>query len=174
MSKRHFPYSAASATSAALAESLALLLILSVAFVIGRAGATSTAATTAVAQNFDPEGEFNVEGNLPRGLNEVSTIQLLRDAKKSFLNSHSGLYTNRGVTYRFKTLTVTRERFTFTTVPLNGVSYSFTGRFLRGGVFAELNSDQWGKTILEGRLTRFKDGRKTAGANLKFSYFGGT
>ncbi|HEX8142036.1 MAG TPA: hypothetical protein VF553_05530 [Pyrinomonadaceae bacterium] len=149
-------------------------LLLGAAFVCPRASTLSTSSAWAVAQQFDPEGEFNVEGSVPKGLAEVSTIQLLRDASRSFMNSHSGLYTNRGVTYRFKTLSVTRERFTFTTVALGGVSYSFTGRFLRGGVFAELDSDQWGKPILVGQLSRFRGRRKEAVASLKFSYFGGT
>lgn len=161
---------------AAYAGSLALLFLLpGAAFNTRQAAALEPASVTlAVAQKFDPEGEFNVEGKLPKELSEISTIQLLRDIKRSFLNSHSGLYTNRGVTYRFKTLTVTRERFTFTTVAIGDISYSFTGRFLRGGVFAELDSDQWGKPILEGQLSKFRGRRKLAGATLRFSYFGGT
>jgi hypothetical protein len=166
MSKRVVLWRAAFPVSCVL-----LLLLLSAALNARQASALSAGA---VAQKFDPEGEFNVEGNLPKGLSEVSTIQLLRDARGSFLNAHSGVYTNRGVTHRFKTLTVTRERFTFTTVPSDDVSYSFTGRFLRGGVFAELDSDQWGKPILEGQLSKLKGRRKLATARLKFSYFGGT
>ena len=158
---------------AAYPLSFALLLVLGAAFNTRQASALAPAPWV-VAQKFDPEGEFNVEGKLPKELSEVSTIQLLRDIKKSFLNSHSGLYTNRGVTYRFKTLTVTRERFTFTTVAIGDISYSFTGRFLRGGVFAELDSDQWGKPILEGQLSKFRGRRKVSAASLKFSYFGGT
>ncbi|HEX8137222.1 MAG TPA: hypothetical protein VF544_06495 [Pyrinomonadaceae bacterium] len=160
--------------------SFAPLLILSAAFMMGVTGVMGQTARKSAtvpkgaAQRFDPEGEFNVEGRLPRALSEISTIQLLRDARRSFQNPHSGLYTNRGVTYRFKTVSVARERFTFTTVALDGTSYSFSGRFLRGGVFAELDSDQWGKIILEGQLTKLKAGRKAASANLKFSYFGGT
>lgn len=150
------------------------LLVSSVAFIFVPASAVGVDASVAVAQNFDPEGQFDVIGEPPQALTEVSAIQLLRDAKKSYLNSHSGLYTNRGVTYRFKTVSVTRERFTFTTVPIKGVSYSFTGRFLRGGVYEELDSDQWGKPILEGRITKLRDGKRAATANLKFSYFGGT
>lgn len=159
---------------AALTVGIALLM-LSVAFIIAPAASASRRTIVlAPAQKFDPEGEFDVIGDPPRGLTEVSAIQLLRDAKKSFLNSHSGLYTNRGLTYRFKTVSVTRERFTFTTASIEGISYSFTGRFLRGGVYGELDSDQWGKPILEGRLSRLRDGKKVATANLKFSYFGGT
>ena len=158
----------------AVTASLGLCLLLSAPFILGQPAQKRAPQREAAAQKFDPEGEFNVEGTLPRALSEISTIQLLRDARRSFQNPHSGLYTNRGVTYRFKTVSVTRERFTFTTVALDGTSYSFSGRFLRGGVFAELDSDQWGKIILEGQLTKLKAGRKAASANLKFSYFGGT
>jgi hypothetical protein len=174
MSKRRFLYHAASKRS----FGLPLMLPLSVAFVIlfvilPSSGAANT-CVPAGAQQFDPEGEFNVEGEPPGGLSEVSTIELLRDARRSFLNPHAGVYTTAGVTYRFKTVNVTREKFTFETVAIAGISYSFTGRFLRGGVYAEMNSDQWGKPILAGRLTKQRGGRKVARANLKFSYFGGT
>lgn len=162
----------------ALLESFVLLLLASVSSVIFTACAPVASAAGAVfvveAQKFDPEGEFNVLGTPPRSLSEVSTIELLRDAKKSFYNPHAGIYTTAGVTYRFKTVSVTRAKFTFTTMPIKGISYSFTGRFLRGGVYAELDSDQWGKPILEGKLSKFKGSQKTVEANLKFSYFGGT
>ena len=173
MSKRRFLHHPASKRSFAI-----LMLPVSVAFVILfvvlPTGGAADASVPAGAQQFDPEGEFNVEGEPPRGLSEVSTIELLRDARRSFLNPHAGVYTTAGVTYRFKTVNVTREKFTFETVAIAGISYSFTGRFLRGGVYAEMNSDQWGKPILAGRLTKLRSGRKVARANLKFSYFGGT
>ncbi|HEV2914488.1 MAG TPA: hypothetical protein VGX92_14515 [Pyrinomonadaceae bacterium] len=157
--------------------SFALLLSLLSAVLVILPACAPEAASAAVGprpQGFDPEGEFNIVGDPPRGLSEVSAIELLRDPARSFLNPHAGVYTTGGVTYRFRTLTVTRDRFAFATVTVNGVSYSFTGRFLRGGVYAEMNSDQWGKPILEGRLTKLRGGRKVAKANLKFSYFGGT
>jgi hypothetical protein len=157
--------------------SFVLLLLTSVSFVILPACAPVASAAVPLvvvaAQKFDPEGEFNVLGDPPRALSEVSTIELLRDAKRSFYNPHAGLYTTAGVTYRFKTLSVTRAKFTFTTMPIKGISYSFTGRFLRGGVYAELDSDQWGKPILEGKLSKLKGSQKVSEANLKFSYFGG-
>jgi len=53
------------------------------------------------------------------------------------------------------------------------VSYSFVGRFLKGGVFAETVLDDQ-SPVLEGVLTKFVAGKKVAEANLKFSYFGGT
>jgi len=81
--------------------------------------------------------------------------------------------TNDGTTYRFKTLTVKRDNFTFTTVVLRRVSYSFAGKFLRGGVYGAGDLDDE-TPVLEGTLTKFRGGKKVAEANLKFVYFGGT
>ena len=54
-----------------------------------------------------------------------------------------------------------------------GVSYSFSGRFLKGGVYSAGDLD--GETpVLEGTLTKFRGGKKLAEAKLKLVYFGGT
>lgn len=83
------------------------------------------------------------------------------------------LHLNNGKMFHYKTLTVKRDDFSFTTVTLGRVYYTFSGKFLRGGVFAEqdLYDEQ---PVLEGVLTKYKDGKKVAEAKLKFSYFGGT
>ncbi|HKY42519.1 MAG TPA: hypothetical protein VJM50_05460 [Pyrinomonadaceae bacterium] len=85
----------------------------------------------------------------------------------------SGVQTVGGKTFRFKTLNVKKENFTFTTVSIGGVSYSFAGKFLQGGVFAATDlSDE--RPVLEGVLRKHKAGKKVAEAKLKFMYFGGT
>ena len=66
-----------------------------------------------------------------------------------------------------------RDNFTFTTLPAAGVSYSFAGKFLKGGNFAATWMGEE-DPILEGTLTKFRDGKKVAEAKLKFMYFGGT
>jgi hypothetical protein len=80
---------------------------------------------------------------------------------------------NNGTTYRFKTLTVKQNDFNFTTVARGGVSYTFSGKFLKGGNFAATWSGDE-EPVLEGTLTKFRNGKKLAEAKLKFSYFGGT
>ena len=84
-----------------------------------------------------------------------------------------GVQLNNGTTYRFKTLSVKRDNFTFTTMTLRGISYSFAGKFLKGGVYASGILDE-DTPVLEGTLTKFRDGKKVAEANLKLVYFGGT
>jgi hypothetical protein len=81
--------------------------------------------------------------------------------------------TTDGKTLRYKTLTVKRDNFTFTTVTLRGVSYSFSGKFLKGGIFYTSDLDET-VPVLEGTLTKFRGGQKIAEANLSFGYFGGT
>ena len=61
----------------------------------------------------------------------------------------------------------------FTTVALKGVSYSFSGRFLKGGVYSSGILDDE-TPVLVGTLTKFRNGHKQAEAKLKFVYFGGT
>ena len=96
-----------------------------------------------------------------------------RNAKKLRRLPSAGLQLNNGTTYRFKTLNVKQNNFTFTTVALKGVSYSFSGKFLKGGVYSSGILDNE-TPVLEGTLTKFRNGQKLAEAKLKFVYFGGT
>ena len=120
---------------------------------------------------FDPDGSFFLIGEPPDGFSDFGSINL--NAKKLRRLPATGLQTNRGGTYRFKTSVVKRNNFIFTTMPRGDVYYSFSGQFLKGGNFA----DTWlgdEDPVLEGTLTKFKAGKKVAEAKLKFSYFGGT
>jgi hypothetical protein len=120
---------------------------------------------------FDPNGSFWLHGEPPTDFSDFSGINL--NAKRSRQLPQPGLQTNDGKTYRFKTLTVKRELFTFTTMTIANVSYSFSGRFLKGGVYSAGDLDDE-TPVLEGTLTKFRGGRKVAEAKLKFVYFGGT
>ena len=122
---------------------------------------------------FDPDGSFWLPDNTtpPNEFSDFGGINL--NAKKSRHLPSPGLQLINGTTYRFKTLSVKRDNFTFTTVTRRGVSYSFDGKFLKGGVYASgiLDPDT---PVLEGTLRKFRGGKKVAEANLKFVYFGGT
>jgi len=120
---------------------------------------------------FDPDGSFWVSGTPPDDFLELSAINL--NAKRLRRLPSPGLQVTDGTTYRFKTLTVKRNSFTFTTVSLKNISYSFSGRFLRAGVYAEteLNDE---RPVMEGTLTKYRAGNKVAEARIQFYYFGGT
>jgi hypothetical protein len=139
-----------------------LLLTLTSSFALGQR--TKTA-------RFDPDGSFWIHGDPPNDFSDFSAINL--NAKRSRWLPSPGLQTNDGKTYRFKTLSVKRDNFTFTTMTVAGVSYSFTGKFLNGGVYSSGILDDE-TPVLEGTLTKFRAGEKVAEAKMKFVYFGGT
>jgi hypothetical protein len=132
---------------------------------------SSFAAVSQKGARFDPDGSFWVSGTPPDDFLELSAINL--NAKRLRRLPSPGLQITNGTTYRFKTLTVKRNNFAFTTVALKNISYSFSGRFLRGGVYAEteLNDE---RPVMEGTLTKYRAGNKVAEARIQFYYFGGT
>lgn len=122
-------------------------------------------------ERFDPNGTFWIIGQAPSGFSDFSAINL--NARRVRRLPSSGVQLNNGRTFRYQQLSVKRENFTFMTTRVGGVSYSFSGRFLKGGVFAETVLDDQ-SPVLEGVLTKFVSGKKVAAAKLQFGYFGGT
>jgi hypothetical protein len=122
-------------------------------------------------ERFDPSGTFWIIGDPPSDFSDFSAINL-NTRRLRWLPS-SGVQLNNGRSFRFKQVVVKQDTFTFTTTQVRGASYSFSGRFLKGGVFAEAVLDDQ-TPVLEGILTKFAAGKKVAEAKLKFGYFGGT
>jgi hypothetical protein len=120
---------------------------------------------------FDPDGSFWIKGDHPDGFSDFGGINL--NAKRAKRLPPPGLQLINGRTFRFKQLSVSRERFTFTTVALSNISYSFSGRFLKGGVYEAANLDDE-TPVLEGTLVKYRSGKKIAEAKLSLVYFGGT
>jgi hypothetical protein len=149
------------------------LLLLGVA---ATAPLSTLKAFSSPQKRFDPEGQFNPIGNAPRGLEEVASIDLFRSGRNRPFTSHahSGVATTTGTVYRFSAISASRNNLTFTTRARRGTSYSFKGRFLKDGVYAEMDSSLWNQSMLEGTLTKFKNGKKVAESRMRFSYFGGT
>jgi hypothetical protein len=144
---------------------LASLLVLSIASI-------PALAQTRV-ERFDPDGSFWLHESTPQPpeFSDFGGINL--NAKKLRRLPAAGLQLINGTSYRFKTLNVKQNNFTFKTVALKGVSYSFSGKFLKGGVYSSGILDDE-TPVLEGTLTKFRNGQKLAEAKLKFVYFGGT
>ena len=136
---------------------------LSVFLIVAFAGAGIFGQTK--RSKFDPDGSFWILGTPPADFSDVSAINL--NAKKLRRLPSPGVELKNGKTFRFQTLNVTRESFTFRTVVISNFSYSFTGKFLKGGVYAAANLDDE-TPVLEGTLTKYKNGEKVAEAQLKF------
>jgi len=120
---------------------------------------------------FDPDGSFWIKGDHPDGFSDFGGINL--NAKRDKRLPKAGLELNNGRRFRFSQLSVSRERFTFTTVVVSNISYSFSGRFLKGGVYLASNLDDE-TPVLEGTLVKYRNGKKIAEAKLSLVYFGGT
>ena len=130
------------------------------------------AFTPALSQTkFNPDGAFFLIGEPPNGFSDFSGIYL--NGRRLRRIPTQSLQLNNGKIFHYKTLVVKQDDFRFTTVTVGGVYYTFSGKFLRGGIFAEqdLYDEQ---PVLEGVLTKYKNGKKVADAKLKFSWFGGT
>jgi hypothetical protein len=122
-------------------------------------------------QQFNPDGSFWIIGQPPHGFMDFGGINL--NGRRLRRIPSQGLQLINGTTFHYKSLVVKRNDFRFTTVTFGGVHYTFAGRFLRGGAFAELALDDE-QPVLEGVLTKYVRGKKVVDAKLKFSYFGGT
>jgi len=156
---------------APLRPGVSILLLLSSLLILPGLGALPTLSQTKRVSTFDPDGAFWILGDQPTEFSEFGGINL--NARKLRRLPPAGLQLNDGTNYRFQTLTVKRNKLAFTTINRRGVYYTFSGRFLRGGVFAmtELNDE---RAVLEGTLTRYRGATKEAEAKLRFHYFGGT
>jgi hypothetical protein len=121
-------------------------------------------------ERFDPDGDFWILGQ-PDDFSDLGGITL--NAKRLRHLGKPGVYQGNSRHFSFKTLSVRQDKFVFTTVTVRGVSYSFAGKFLRGGNYQRAMLDDE-TPVLEGRLQKFVSGKKVAEAQLKFMYFGGT
>lgn len=129
-----------------------------------------------VQKSFRPYGYYSLVGAHPRGFENFDTIQYWRKQDEQsgpdISDRLSGVTADEGVLYRYRTITINRRGFAFTTRVVKGTSYSFNGRFLRTDfVNTELDFD---KPVLAGTLTKYRRGKKVAEADVKLSYFAGT
>ena len=132
---------------------------------------TALVVTGQAKERFDPSGSFWIEGEPPAEFKDFGGINW--NPRRLRRLPASGVQLNNGANFRFRTITVKQNNFTFTTTTLRGVSYSFAGKFLKGGDFAATWTGE-DTPVLEGVLTKFKNGKKIAEEKLKFIYFGGT
>jgi hypothetical protein len=129
-----------------------------------------------IQKAFRPYGYYSLVGKAPKGFEKFDTIQYWRkDQEQSgpdISERTSGVNETGGVVYRYTTISITRQRFVFTTAKVKGISYSFSGRFLRTDfVSADLDMK---KPVLVGMLSKYKRGKKVAEANVELGYFAGT
>ncbi|HYY57933.1 MAG TPA: hypothetical protein VE842_11420 [Pyrinomonadaceae bacterium] len=141
-----------------------------------QSGFPNSSSPLVIQRAFRPYGYYSLAGNHPAGFEKFDTIQYwskeYEQSGPDISERLSGVHADGGVRYRYATISITRRRFIFKTVRVKGTSYGFSGRFLRTDfVNAELDFD---KPVLVGKLTKYRNGKKAAEANVRLSYFAGT
>jgi hypothetical protein len=158
------------------ALSLSCLLQVSASFGGAQAGVAAGVRARLGGQSFRPYGYFSLVGKPPQGFENFDTIQYWRRQDEQtgadVSSRTAGVNETGGVVYRYATVSVTRQTFIFTTQTVRGVSYKFSGRFLRSD-FVESDMS-FEKPVLVGTLGKYRKGKRVASANVKLSYFAGT
>ena len=112
------------------------------------------------------------DGKPPSGFAELTALELpgvllkLADDGASIVSvstePHAQVDTKGGREFKARRVTVTGDQITFETVAMRGVSYQFTGHFVK----KQVERGQLLDATLKGRLTKFVNGVKTAEAPL--------
>ena len=155
---------------------LSCLLTISVIAINAQAAQAAKAGVrpTLSQKAFRPYGYFSLVGKPPRGFENFDTIQYWSSDQSGpdISERRSGVNEAGGTVYKYAAISITRRNFVFTTRKVKGVSYKFSGRFLRSDfVFSEMDLK---KPVLVGTLSKYKNGKRVAEANVKLSYFAGT
>lgn len=127
-------------------------------------------------ETFRPYGYYFIQGKAPKGFQNVDTIQYwLRSQESSgpdVSERLAGVNLAGGIRYRFDTITVNRNNFSFVTRKVKGVHYSFAGRFLRTDFLNDELEEE--RAVARGTLIKYKNDVVAAQANVTLSYFSGT
>ena len=116
---------------------------------------------------FSPDGSYEISGKLPKGFEDFSYISIFPEEKapvsvgilKSVENYE---YLNADVVFAL----VTQKRLVLVTAPFeNGFEYRFDGQFLRNKILIDYPE---GTVVLQGTLTKTRNGKTVAEANVKF------
>lgn len=156
--------------------SLSCLVAAAAVCVAARAGVAAGSRPPLVQKAFRPYGYFSLVGKPPAEFKNFDTIQYWsREDEQTgpdISSRMSGVNETGGVVYRYATISITRQAFVFTTKSVRGISYKFSGRFLRSDfVGAEMNFE---RPVLVGTLSKYRNGKRVAEAAVKLGYFAGT
>lgn len=125
---------------------------------------------------FRPYGYYFIQSKGPKGFRNIDSIQYWLPSMESsgpdVSERLAGVNLVGGTRYRFATISVNRKNFSFVTKKVNGVHYSFSGRFLRTDFLNDELSEE--KAVVRGTLVKYKNDLRITQANVTLSYFSGT
>ena len=126
---------------------------------------------------FNPTGYFLFAGRAPRALGEVKRIDLTTADTKQDRNGRIRWYNVRphgalvaGRAFKMARLSFDNLQLSFETVTIGGTSYRFTGRFLKEGIYYDIQSEG---VVLKGKLSRLRGGKIAAERDVEFVWTGG-
>jgi hypothetical protein len=136
-------------------------------------GNSSNSDANSQPYTFDAgEGAYVFDGKPPRGFEELTALELpgvllkLSDDGASIVSVSTDpqalVDTKGGRQFKARHATINGDQITFETVAVRGVSYQFTGRFVK----KQVDKGQLLDATLKGRLTKLVNGNKVAEAQL--------
>ncbi len=72
--------------------------------------------------------------------------------------------------FKFSRISLSSKTMAFETQAIKSVSYKFSGKFIEKAPFWNFDSET---PVLEGRLVKFKKGKKVAEGNIQLNWYGG-
>lgn len=147
------------------------ILTVIIVLLLGPAWGGRVSAGVKAAPPFNPSGDYH-PARMQEGAPEPFVHFDLEVRRRGGRLVAWGVVKNVGAHYKFAAVSVTERTLKFKTVSVRGVMYSFEGRFLGGGDFPAQFTGH-GIVMLEGTLTKFERGRKTAEIVSPFLYYPG-
>lgn len=136
----------------------------------------SIQTVSAIAQcRFDPSGYFYLKTDQAAQFPELAHVALRTSQTDNDTAQPPGLYTKAGDVYRFNALTAdwsnnkTQFVFEFNTGTVNGLSYAFSGQFLKPCVYEEDITNP-NDVVAKGLLAKLKSGKKVTESTVELTY----
>lgn len=123
-------------------------------------------------ENFYPDGDYYLIGDLPKAFRDFDYLTVnanKHEAEKDGTSSWKPMVTEGFIftktKFKFVRISINNRQISFETEKVNGVSYKFTGVYPKEDFSLNDGEDY---IALQGRLTKFKDGKKIATIKAKF------
>ena len=127
---------------------------------------------------FEVGGFYSIIGELPKGFKDFEEISITVTEYKtaSEENDYRGTpippegFVLAKKEFKFTKISLSSKTMAFETQAIKGVSYKFSGKFIEKAPFWDFDFET---PVLEGRLVKSKNGKKTAESNVKLRWYGG-
>ena len=155
-------------------RSYRLVIVSMFLMVVSWSEASTSLSTTSLLsasnrKGFNPDGGYDAFGEAPAGFEHINRLYIFRNSGKRKSRFQSSLEsfnraTEKSVEYRFVASLITRNKFTFATASIRGVSYRFEGRFL-----FDQPTQLDDRPTIEGQMSKYKNGVKVAEGKMAFT-----